>query len=86
MNLDDERFASRVSVARPDLASPLALLQKLFDHTQRNPVALGNLLAGSFQIIIGSQDAFSEVQRQRLHAFTAYHKALLTAIVLIKML
>jgi len=86
MSLDDERFASRVSVACPDLASTLALLQKLFDHTQRNPVALRNLLAGSFQIVIGSQDAFSEVQRQRLHALTAYHKAQLTAIVLIKLL
>jgi hypothetical protein len=73
-------------VARPDLASPLALLQKLFDHTQGNPVPLGNLLAGSFQIFIGSQDTFSEVQQQRLHALTGHHKALPMATVLIKLL
>jgi len=54
MSLDDEWLASRVSVARLNLASTLALLQKLFDHTQRNPIAVGDLLAGSFQIIVGS--------------------------------
>jgi hypothetical protein len=54
MSLDDEWFASRVSVACPNLANMLALLQKLFDHTQRNPIAIGDLLARSLQIIVGS--------------------------------
>ena len=34
MSLDDERLASRVSVARTDLASTLVLLQKFFDHSE----------------------------------------------------
>jgi hypothetical protein len=58
MSPDDERFASRVSVPCIDLASAPALLQKLFDHAQRNSVPIRNPPPGSFQIIVGSQDSF----------------------------
>jgi hypothetical protein len=30
-------------------------------------IAIGNLLSGAFQIIVGSKDAFSQIQRKCLH-------------------
>jgi len=49
MSLDNERLASRVRVTHTDVSGTPALLQKLFDHAQRYPIAIGNLLPGSFQ-------------------------------------
>ncbi len=39
-----------------------ALLQKFFDHPQRNPKALGDFLARTFVPIIGSQNALPQIQ------------------------
>jgi len=67
MGREDERLASRTMVARGDVAGAAALLQELFDQTQGHAVAPGDLLSGAFLLVVGTQDALSQIQRDRAH-------------------
>ena len=62
----DGWFASGAMMLRGDVADPPPLLQELLDHAQRNLVAPGHFLAGAFFLIVGSQDSFPQIQRERL--------------------
>src|SRR5271165_7476879 len=63
MGRNDHRLASRTIMTRTDLSGPFALLQKLLDHAQRNPVAIRDFLPTALLIVVGSQDPFPQVQR-----------------------
>ena len=63
MGRQNPRLAPGETVARANLPGSPALLQKLFDHAQRNPVTAADLLSGPLLLIIGSQNSFAQVQR-----------------------
>jgi hypothetical protein len=60
-------------MARTKVPGVPSLLEELLDHAQGNPVVIGNFLAGAFVGIIGSQDAFAQIQRQCFHATNLPH-------------
>jgi hypothetical protein len=55
-------------MARTNVPGVPPLLEELLDHAQGNPVVIGDFLAGAFVGIVGSQDAFTQIQRQCLYA------------------
>jgi hypothetical protein len=54
MVLHNHGFSPRILVSRSDVARTPALLEKLFDHAQRNAVTLGYLLTGTLVLVVGS--------------------------------
>jgi len=67
MGLDDQGLAPRAMVARADLSGASTLLQEFLHHPERNPVTLRNLLSGPILLVIGSQNPFAQIQRERSH-------------------
>jgi hypothetical protein len=61
----DLRLAPSVVMPGANQAGLPALLEKLFDHAQRNSEAPGNVVAGSFLSVVGTQDAFPQIQGDR---------------------
>jgi hypothetical protein len=59
----DQGFAARIRMARGDIARAAALLKEFLNHAKRHFEAQGNLIAGAFVTIIGSQDPFTQIQR-----------------------
>jgi hypothetical protein len=70
MTRHDEGFASGEAVARRYVSSASALLQKLFDHAQRNPVATGCFFTVSLLLVVGAEDSFTQVQGYCSHERT----------------
>jgi hypothetical protein len=56
-----------------DVASAPSLLQEFLDHAKRDSETVGNLGAGAFLAVIGKQDAFTEIHRERSHVRTLPH-------------
>jgi hypothetical protein len=55
---------------RANVARTPTLLQELLDHAKRNPETVGNLSTSALVVVIGSEDLFAEIQRERAHAQT----------------
>ena len=64
----DHGFASGKTMTRRDVAGMAALLEKLFDHAQRNTKPEGNLVASALVVVVGLQDSLSQIQRKCCHA------------------
>jgi hypothetical protein len=69
----DDRLSARVMMARSNLSCAPALMEELFDHAQRDPVAVGDFFPRSLPLVVGSQDAFAQIQRECFHANTLLH-------------
>ena len=67
MSGDNLRFASRTMVLGPDVPSAAPLLDELFDHAQGHAKAPGNLIPGAFTIVVGSKNAFAQIEGERGH-------------------
>jgi hypothetical protein len=70
MRRHDEGFASGVAVPGRYVPGASALLQKLFDHAQRNPVATGSLFTVSLLLVVGAENSFTQVQGYCSHERT----------------
>ena len=68
VRLQDQRLAATQVMARCNVTSMAALLDELFDHPERNLVAAGDLVAGTFTTVIGSKDPFTQIHREGGHA------------------
>jgi hypothetical protein len=65
MSGDNLRLASRTMVLGPDVSRLAPLLDELFDHAQGHAKAPGNLIPGAFTIVVGSKNAFAQVEGER---------------------
>jgi hypothetical protein len=54
-------------VPRGDVSGPSALLQELFNHSQRHTETMGRLPTCTLSIVIGGKDSLPKIQRQRSH-------------------
>ena len=61
-------LASGKAMPRRNVARAAALLQELLHHAQGYPETVGNVGPGAFVVVIGSQDSFAQIQRERSHA------------------
>jgi len=62
------RLRSREAMPRGDVARAPSLLQQLLDHTQRDVISRGDLLARALPTVIRHHDTFAQIIRQSSHA------------------
>jgi hypothetical protein len=60
-------LASAEVSARANLSCMPTLLDELFNHSQRNLEPPRNLFSGVLFAVVGGEDAFAQVKRERLH-------------------
>lgn len=63
-------LASGVTMPWSDITGSSALLQELFDQAQRNAVTTSNFFSIPLLFIVGSQNSFAQIQRNRSHEQT----------------
>ena len=51
-----------------DIAGAPTLLQEFLNHAQGDSETVGNVGPGALVVVIGSQDSFAQIQRERSHA------------------
>jgi hypothetical protein len=61
MGVDNEWLATAAMVAGCDVTGVAALLDELFDHSDRDLETAGHLLTGGVAVIIGFEDALPEI-------------------------
>ncbi|MGH8524221.1 MAG: hypothetical protein ACREXY_08405 [Gammaproteobacteria bacterium] len=64
----DHGFSAGQVVPWSNVSSVSTLLQELLDHAQGDAETLRNLFAGALLMIVGAQNSFPKIQRQRSHA------------------
>ena len=52
---------------RTDVAGPASLLEKLLDHPDGDPEAVGDFVSGTLVVVVGGKDAFAQIQRECAH-------------------
>jgi hypothetical protein len=53
-----------------NVAGAPTLLQELLDHTQRDPITVGNLGPSLLIVVVGRNNSFPEIQRKCSHIKT----------------
>jgi hypothetical protein len=86
MNRDDLRLVFATGISAGNIAGMTALLEQLFNHPLRNPETPGDFLAGVFVLIMGSQNALSQIQGDGLFHDDSLPNSSKTIITLFKML
>jgi hypothetical protein len=74
MGVQDERFASGISVTGSDVSSTSALLQEFLDQAQRDTETMGNFFTVSFLLVVGTEDSFTQVQGYGSHERILSHR------------
>jgi hypothetical protein len=83
----EKRLAPRVPMTRGNIPGFFALGQELFYHTEGDTIAVGDLLAGKFAFPATGQNPLPQVQGKSLsHGTAVYHKSIIKATVLFKMI
>ena len=68
VEIKDDGFASATVMLGGDIATAMtALLEELFDHAQRDLVAVGDLVPRTFAAVVGGQDAFAQIHGEGCH-------------------
>jgi len=71
MRVQDEWFASGITVAGSDVSGAPPLLQEFLDQPQRNTETMGNFFTVSFFLVVGTEDSFTQVQGYGSHAINS---------------
>ena len=67
MGVQDEGFAPGITVTGSKVSGAPALLQELLDKAQRDAETMGDFFTVSFLLVVGTEDAFTQVQGYRSH-------------------
>lgn len=62
MRIDNDALTPGMVVAGPNISGMSALLDELFDNPQRDPITTRNVFPGTFIIIVGTEDSFTQIQ------------------------
>ena len=66
---EDLGLAAGTMMLRADIAQMTSLLDQLLDHALGNAKPTGDLVSGAFPLVIRIENSFTEIQRERSHAF-----------------
>lgn len=66
---EDLGLAAGAMMLWADIAQMTSLLDQLLDHALGNAKPTGDLVSGAFPLVVRIENSFTEIKRERSHAF-----------------